>query len=1451
MAVNLELTTFRKGLDQICEIPEKIISVYSLEKHVWADSHSIEAIKERSPELKTIEEFQIDPVRHFLNDIFRNMAAPYRPENRENPIGQGYWIQAEFGSGKSHLLCFLASLALGSKESWEMIKDKETRAGRGKRESLYRFWEEGLERKSTSSKGIFVIVKTLVGSGGGTVGYDDTGKRLTQYILDAAKDQLQKELGKNVSLYPVELLADRFLEEDVDRYRNDLRKFLKDPRFREEDEIEDVDDFLRDIQENKSPKYKLSCGNKLWRFYTEYLKVQPQIEAEAEDILKHMVETILAEGYSGVLLLLDEVSLFMKDRTESQRTDDEKTLVVLSNRLAKVHNMPIWTVCAAQQAIESKMGVKNLIADDRLKEVRLLSKDKDYYDIILSRVRKIKDPGEIIHYYTYYKRGFTWPNAIGEDEFSRFFPFHKPALEVLKAITYELTTARSAIHFMHQTLRHQMKKKSTELIRLWDFFDEALSYEEDPSGTHAGLVAIKNKRDAEYRVYEDCRRQIDSVTKGPLKVYRDPSIKTLQTLFLYHISRTRQQGLTPEDIANSVLIERSPDATIDENIMHYQSIADNLRKALRQVVATSDEDGKPLYRFDPVSSGGIDPKLEFEKALSEAQSSPKMQHEAWQHLIALDEWPVRTRQITYDLTSLSSQSSTVRSIFRDIAPFIGPWETRDAAKAGRQILQINWQNRQISGIIDMLDFERLSLRNEPLPPLESADSDLDFAVYVGTKPADQKVIDRLLLQRNDPRIILWTPGERTTDEQDRLLEFAAYRKLVFDHQGKDSEDDVAVINWVAEQLKTDLGRIARIVNSCYARGRIDAMNHSKMDFHVAGELSGILTPIIDRVLSAAYLSRDIKFDPYVFSKEDGIKVINGIVKTGKIPKGAKPDKNISAAQNFAAGLGIVKKNDPRKLDTSDNIFVQDIMSFIESKADGGQAIRIETIYKNFMGINGPNGKNYGLSRRIIQIYLLSLVQQGKIRVSVGPKSGLQSSYIDYSNIANIDFNTKILDSILDVQKTVLPENWEVLRPYAEKLLEKTIAYTNDDSVISEYRKELRSLFESEKERSSKVLADASSLFSSMNKQNPYEQELQQISDFFSIDLDGGSDIDAVLYALKSFGYKAFEEGFSQREADDLANRLKNYKNVQNFLRFKNELEIASDYCSYAFPDLPELKDVREIQRSLAEKMSDLRPYIDSELKLTTELIGKTPPQSDDRGSISALIHEYTLQYAVMHDRVTSCLEKCRGSIQRMLDSDELKAIAILDGIDAIRDKERSSEVIKKLNQHLDNILLCANPSRASIDKALKSRTEHDCGLSFNNYSSVIESAQKQMQQSQEIFETFVDKRMEVFLTPAIRDLLRQGESEPEISGLLKCSDLPEIRAYLVESAIHYPSLVKTINYYLKKIIIKPVRISDFKPRHTTLERDQIQSLLSEFQSYLEDQFKGENTSDSRLMLRLE
>jgi hypothetical protein len=1446
MTAPKDLFAARKSLDEICTVPERIISVYSLEKHVWADGNSLEARRTRTPELQTIEEFQIDPVRPFLNDVLRNIAAPYRPERRDSPIGQGYWIQAEFGSGKSHLLCLLAALALGNQEAWDLVAAKEQKAGRGRRESIYRFWEEGIAAKSRESKGVFVIVKTLVGAGGGTVGLSDKGQCLTKYILDAAREQIELELGKSISLYPTELLADRFLHQDLERYRTDLRKFLRSPRFFVEDQFEEVDDFLRDIQQEQSVARKRSCGNKLWQFYTEYLQVQPQIPAETEDVLRHLVETLLAEGYAGVLLVLDEVSLFMKNRDDEQRVDDEKTLVVLSNRLAKVHNLPIWTVCAAQQAIESKMGVKNILADDRLKLVKLLEEDRDYYQIVLNRVRAITDPTAIAPYYLHYRRGFSWPDSVGEEEFARFFPFHKPALEVLRAITYELTTTRSAIHFMHQTLKHQRQVKGNQVIRLWELFDEAVRYEEDPSGVHAGLIAIKTKKEGEFRAYEQCKRQIDALTKGDLKFHRDKAVQTVQTLFLYHVARTRQQGITPEEIANSVLVPRDDTATPDENNQHYETLAEHLKRELRQVVLTTDDEGRQRYRFEPVVTG-IDPRDEFKRVRDEAEGNEVLRREAWIALLGLGEWPVRTRQMTLDL------SNGVRSLFRGIAPGVNSWEGKLWAIPPGQEIELVWNGRQVNGIAGMYDLNRAANENVLLPAIDTDQTDRDFAVFVGIGPATPEVVQRVLQLRKDPRIIVWAPDTLTADEQSRLLDFAAYRKLVQTWQGKDSEDAVTMLNWISASLQTDMGRIARIVPESYARGRMDSANHSDMEFHVAGDLTNTVSPVVERVLNACYVSNDVRFDPpLIFRKEEAVKVINGIVKVGKIPKDAKPNQNISAVMNFGFGLRILRRGAERELDVRENQYVTDIAGFVEEKAaDSGQGLKIETLYKNFMGIGGP--KDYGLTRRMVQIYLLCLVQQGRIRVKAGPKSGLTVDVIDYSNISDIEFSAKVLDGLTEVQRVEQPENWEQLRPYAEKLLDEAIPVGLDEGAVADRRRRLRDLFETERETAARVKQRAADLFQALGVANPYASELEQVAGLFQLDMRTGDDIGLLLYRLHQvFGYQVVERGTSdQGEVDDLANRLRAYRDVERFLNYEGELKTLAAYTKAPMPDVPELADVRAMVAALSAKLGSIREYVDSEVKLKTELLGQTPPVAGERGTLSVLLKEYTPVYVALHDNVTAKLEEARRVLSEALEGDAMRALEVLEKVTALQPAV-SAEVRTCIDELYRKLFSCPECSRASIERDLREGPLHRCGLTFDAAPGHMEAGARAAAAGPDRVDGELGRKLSVFLSPAVRSRLEQGKAEPIIAKVLACADADALRDCLVPACLEDASVVEIINRYLKQVVVRKVRVADFSPSIRTVEREQIGHVVAEFRRFLEEQLAAVEGDENTLpMLQVE
>ncbi len=983
-----ELRLFqRKSLDQITKVPDNIISVYVVEQHIWSNKGDEEernqARKKRKAETQTVEEFLIDPVRPFLMDFFRQLSAPYHPERRDNPIGQGYWIQAEFGSGKSHLLSFIGALALGGEREWAIIKEKEEKAGRGRRESLYSFYENGLAKKTKESKGIFVAVKTLVGQGGGNAGLAGTEKTLTDYILDAVGEQFYQENGRTLPLYPTEILAERFLKTDLERYSRDLAKFLKDPAYFDEEKQESLDEFLNDLQNNPDPGAQRDCGQRLWDFYKQYLHVTPDIPLDPEPKLKHMVERLLGEGYAGILIILDEVSLFLQHRTQTQRADDEKALIVLSNRLAHVSSLPVWTVCAAQQAIQPLLvGWGNIIADERLKLIPLLNKQESYYDIALARVREIVDPGAIDTYYEDYKRGFSWPAAVGKDEFARFFPFYKPAIDVVRAVSYNLTTIRSALYFMLQTLTNQRKAHSNELITLWQLFDDVVSYEEDPSGTTRSIASIKTKFPEDWRAYDEARRQIDGAVSGPLKAYRSRCEKIVKTLFLYHIAKLSADGLGFEELMNAVMEWKDHDkgqaADLQDNRDHYELLAEKLDIELIQV-----EKNGSKYRFNPMGTGP-NPVEIFQQARAEVQRNEVLRRAAWHQLLKLNGWSVQTGLMTLDL------AAGIRSIFRGIAP------------ESQQDLTIKWHNREITGRVYMRNLLDIAHRNALLPSINSAETGLDFAVFISHTPVGNS-LDSLVKTKADPRVLYWSPDALTAAEEALLVDFGAYGEMVKEAQGKETNQSKVILDWVQGRLGAQMGTIYRIVPDSYGRGRITAVDHNSMTFDCQGELSSILTPLVGQALDGAYTCKDMVFEaPAPFNDLNAINVINGIVKMGEFPRGIRPSKEVSASQNYGFGLGILRKGNDHKLDLRDCRYTGELMDWIEEKAgSSGASMAAATIYKNFMGTGGPNATHYGLSKRMVQLYLLCLAREGRIRITLSGRN-LPVEAIDYTNMAGIE-----------------------------------------------------------------------------------------------------------------------------------------------------------------------------------------------------------------------------------------------------------------------------------------------------------------------------------------------------------------------------------------------------------------------------------------------------------------
>jgi hypothetical protein len=1405
----------RKSLDQITQIPDSIISVYVVENHIWTDGGSPEARTARRAEKRTVDEFLIDPVRSFLNDIFRQMAAPYLPERKDSPIGQGYWIQAEFGSGKSHLLSFVGALALGGETEWSLVQEKESKAGLGRRESLYAFYEGGLAKKTQESKGIFVAVKTLVGQGGGVIGVGDMGKTLTEYILDAVADQFYLETGRSLPLYPTEILARRFLEtDDFDRYRRDLAKFLKDPNFFDEEEQEDINDFLEDLQNPSDPGVQRDCGQRLWDFYERYLKIRPQIPMETEEVLKHMVQQLLDEGYAGLLLILDEVSLFMQSRIGAQRGEDEKALVVLSNRLTRVENLPVWTVCAAQQAIETKMaGVKNILARERLDLVPLLNQPDDYYDIALSRVREVTDKAAIAQYYEDYKRSFSWPQAVGRDQFARFFPFYPPSIDVVREVSLRLTTVRSALYFMLQTLKTQRKRGSRELITLWALFDDVVEYEEDPSGTARSIASIKTKWPEAWQSYETAKRQLDTVVRGPLKVYRSRCERIIKTLFLYHVANLAPNGLGHEDLMNSVMEWKDHDkgqgADLQDNLDHYEILTDQIARELAQVVKVGQN-----YRFNPTAEGP-DPRELFQKARAEAEQNEVLRRQAWEALLALDGWPVTTRLMTLDL------AYGIRSIFHDIAP------------SSQKDITIKWHGREISGRVYMRDLLDIAKRGAPLPSINSAETGLDYAVFISSTPAANQ-LDSLIAIKKDSRVLFWSPDALTPSESSLLADFTAYRTLVADYGGRDDEQAKAVLGWVQGQLQDQMGTIYRIVPDSYGRGRVAALDHSQMSFLPQGELPAILTPLVEQVLDATYVSKELLFDaPAPFNDTNAINVINGIVKVGEIPRGARPTRDISAAQNYGFALGIMRRPNDRVLDLSECRYTGDMAGWIEEKlGDSGATMPVVTIYKNFMGIGGPNRLNYGLSRRMVQLYLLCLVREGKIRITLSGRNAPVEA-IDYTNIATIDFKTAVLEAFDQIQRLKPPEGWELLAPFAAALLEdESLRTAHQDFQIQAGMRRLLTFRQENLEPVRSLRAGLSDLFQEIERANTLEERLAAWETFLASPVEAGNPIPFLLNALdQAFGYHVYQEDMvRQDEVDDLAARRVEVQQAEDFFRHRDRVRAAARHAVFELPDEPALAEIRAAFQKAQDSLEQIEALMTNETRLLSELLEP----------VEEAIQSYSVRYLYVFDQVTADAEQARQEIEDLPAQPAYRALGRLAQVDQLGADPRPQVqgMIRKVLDQPSQLLPTTLP-RAEVERRLRQWPQPpECSLTLGNAEEWRQKADEALAGCRGALQAALLDKAALLHSDALRERLAQGHHEPFLSGLLKAQTPEEMADYLVQTlgseAVEKPDPVDLLSRYLKKLRVRKLRLTDFAPSKRTIEAADVDGIVAEFRAFLLD-----------------
>ena len=161
---------------------------------------------------------------------------------------------------------------------------------------------------------------------------------------------------------------------------------------------------------------------------------------------------------------------------------------------------------------------------------------------------------------------------------------------------------------------------------------------------------------------------------------------------------------------------------------------------------------------------------------------------------------------------------------------------------------------------------------------------------------------------------------------------------------------------------------------------------------------------------------------------------------------------------------------------------------------------------------------------MVQLYLLCLVREGKLRLSLSGKSA-PVDVLDYTNLAEISFKVPILDSISRVQRLRPPQGWEVLAPFAALLMEDESLrdYTDDESA----RRGLRAAMDfmnAQRENTTVLVEDVKAVFSVIGVEDSWLSDLERWNKFYQARIDPRDEMAYLRQALHdAFGYATMDQ----------------------------------------------------------------------------------------------------------------------------------------------------------------------------------------------------------------------------------------------------------------------------------------------------------------------------------------
>jgi len=437
------------------------------------------------------------------------------------------------------------------------------------------------------------------------------------------------------------------------------------------------------------------------------------------------------EGYSGMVILIDELSEFLRSKSDARAyNEDIRFLQYLGEEAS---SFPFWIIASLQEWIE-ETGEIHQDTFNKIKDryrIRLSLGRAHIEELVSERLIRHKEGAEIRITKLFEDLKSYFPNfPVTRERFIRLYPVHPATSSLLDRLKPLFSEHRGVVDFIHFRLRGDperhipswLDKPMNELLTPEILFDHFLDRIRERSETQIYVQ----------RVFETSQDEIPDLFQDPDQ--RNIALVVIKLLILFAISPVKYK-YTVRHMAEMVLFQITPmEAEINYQFLH--DILDRLAKEGSYVrVETRDDPLDNHYTIDlKADIGGI--------------MRRRIRHMA-------SEFFPEDRRLFWKTAAMVD------------TPYL---PLSDWVDTGRQRVTLLWQHTQRVGTLLLRQLDELSVNELEGLSRQWARSEEDFFLLVGTTHnRDEQyrhVKNDLLLKIREHQpgtFLFWIPGSFEED----------------------------------------------------------------------------------------------------------------------------------------------------------------------------------------------------------------------------------------------------------------------------------------------------------------------------------------------------------------------------------------------------------------------------------------------------------------------------------------------------------------------------------------------------------------------------------------------------------------------------------------------------------------------------------------------------------------